>query len=95
MWRKMPDPASVVSTTCDRLARTASRRRRSASRAALAGLPDAMLRAMASGSMISIPTKPLMRVRVDLPHPFGPDTTRRVGSFAAAGRVRRVSAQTH
>ena len=54
-----------------RPAPSASLRRCNASRAASPGLPDALSRAMASGSMTSTPLKPLILVRVDLPHPFG------------------------
>ncbi len=78
----------MVSTRCVLPSASAACRRRSASRAACPKSPAIKSRAIASGSMILSPLKPLMRVRVDLPHPFGPATTRRVGMGAEAGRDR-------
>lgn len=74
-----------VSSTCVRPARSAARRLRNASRAAAAGMAKAAARAIASGSMMSRSRSHPVRVKVDLPHPFGPATTYSVGMAACAG----------
>ena len=44
-----------------------------------------------SSKSAAIPLNPLVRVRVDFPHPLGPATTRRVGIVTACGRAGRIS----
>ena len=75
---------------CVLLRLSATRRRLSASRAAC---PAVMLPAMASGSMTSTSQNQVVRVRLDLPHPLGPATTKRVAMGSDADRVRRTSAR--